>query len=446
MNTLLWMIRKELAVFFSDVKGAAMLIVVPLVLGIMMGLIFNPSEGPSPLDIVVVNEDGGPEVADLIARLDAEPSLEVTQMNAEEARAKVAGGDIGVALRIPAGSGAHLKPAALFSGGEKGSLTMWVDPSRQVEAGIVQGLLTKTMMESLFSRVGEPTAQRQMFSDLRQSLGDEAAERPELAQFLDQGMAFADENEAQAGGPPTGGPQAGGPPTGGAQAGGPPTGGGGMSLEPPLTVSTEPVVAAGPTAGFSSHAHTFAGMLMQFLLFAASGHAKTLFAERASGTLDRLRMTAASKTQILLGTALALSVVCLIATVVVFGVGALLFEVPFRSGLLAFSAVAVGQALFVGSFALLLAGLANSEKQLDSVGTLLVLTLCFISGAWVPAFMLPQFLQSLGPLVPTRWILDGMAGATWRGLGLTHALGHAGALAAFSALFAVIGIKRFRWS
>lgn len=431
MNTLLWMIRKELAVFFSDVKGAAMLIVVPLVLGVMMGLIFNPSEGPSPLDVVVVNEDGGPEVADLITRLDAEPSLEVTQMSAEEARAKVAGGGIGVALRIPAGSGAHLKPAALFAGGEKGSLTMWVDPSRQVEAGIVQGLLTKTMMESLFSRVGEPSTQRQMFSDLKQSLGEGAAERPALAQFLDQGMAFSDENEARAGNAP---------------AGDPPTGGGGMSLEPPLTVSTEPVVAAGPTAGFSSHAHTFAGMLMQFLLFAASGHAKTLFAERASGTLDRLRMTAASKTQILLGTALALSVVCLIATVVVFGVGALLFEVPFRSGLLAFSAVAVGQALFVGSFALLLAGLANSEKQLDSVGTLLVLSLCFISGAWVPAFMLPQFLQSLGPLVPTRWILDGMAGATWRGLGLTHALGHAGALAAFSVLFAVIGIKRFRWS
>lgn len=106
----------------------------------------------------------------------------------------------------------------------------------------------------------------------------------------------------------------------------------------------------------------------------------------------------------------------------------------------------LGQTAFVGSFSLLLAGLANSDKQLQSMGTMVILFLCFVSGAWVPAFMLPEFLQHIGPLVPTRWILDGMAGATWRGLGLFDAFKCALALFGFSAVFALVGIKRFKWS
>ncbi len=426
MSTFSWIVRKDLAVFFSDKKGAAMVIVVPTVLGVLMGTIFDPGDGPSPLEVAVVDLDGGAAVGDLVKRLDAEASIEVVAMGEAEARAAVEAGDMGVALRFAPGCSEKLSPQAMFVSGDRTGLTLWVDPSRQTEADIVTGLLTKTMMESVFAKVGDPTAQRKMFDDLRAGLGNDAGSRPGLAKFLEDGAAFAEENDA-------------------AQKADP-AAGGGMALSPPLTVKAEALVAAGPSAGFNSHAHTFAGMLMQFLLFSASSHAKGLFAERTSGTLDRLRMTRASPTQILLGSATALGLVSLLATAVVFGVGVLFFDVQFRSGLPALAVVAVGQAALTGSFALLLAGLAHSEKQLDAVGTLAILTLCFVSGAWVPAFMLPGFLHTLAPLVPTRWLLDGMAGATWRGLGLGHALQTMGVLFAFSAAFAAIGIKRFRWS
>lgn len=431
MSPFFWIVRKELANFFSDPKGAAMVILVPLVLGVMMGVIFNPSDGPSPITVVVVNEDGGPEVGKLIERLGRESSLKVESLSAAAAREGVANGDIGVAIDFAPGSSAHLKPAAMFASGERASLTMWVDPSHQTEADIVQGLLTKVMMESVFAEVGDPAAQRKMFDDLRAGLGSSGAERPELARFLDQGAAFAGENEARVAAP--------------VAAGAVPEQGGGMALKPPLDIVIEPVVAAGPTAGFNGFAHTFAGMLMQFLLFSASGHAKTLFAERTAGTLDRLRMTMASKAQILLGTAAAIGLVSMIASVVVFGAAMLFFDVSLRSGPLAFGLVVLGQAALIGSFSLLLAGIANSEKQLDSLGTMAILFLCFVSGAWVPAFMLPELMQQLGPFVPTRWLLDGMAGATWRGLGLLHAAKCTAALFGFSAIFATIGLRRFKW-
>jgi len=421
VSILYWIIRKDLRVFASDKKGALMVVVVPLVLGVMMGLIFNPGSGPSPIELVVASEDEGAPVKALLARLDAEPGLEVAPMSVAEARAAVAAGEVAVALAIPAGTSDKLSMAAVFGGGaNKGEVALWYDPSEPTSADIVKGLLTKAMMETVFSEFGDPSRQRAMFDELRGSV--DAAARPELAAFLDQGTKFANENAAGA------------------------SGGAGGGLEPPLKVTSEAVVAAGPTAGFNSHAHTFAGMLMQFLLFSASSAAKTLLAERQSGTLDRLRTTAARPWQILLGAGIANAVVALVATVVVFGVGIAVFGVELRSGLLAFGLVATGQAALVGSLVLLLVGLADSDKQIDSIGTLAILFLCFVSGAWVPSFMLPEALLKLGPAIPTRWILDGMAGATWRGLGMGHAALSCGVLLAFSAVFATVGLRRFRWS
>ncbi len=419
MSILYWIVRKDLKVFASDKKGALMVVVVPLVLGVMMGLIFNAGEGPSPIELVVASEDEGPEVKSLLARLDAEPGLEVVRMSPAEAREAVAKGEVAVALSIPPGTSAKLTAASLFGGAEaKGEVALWYDPSEPTSADIVTGLLTKATMETVFADFGDPSRQRSMFDTLRASVDPD--ERPELAAFLDQGTKFADETST--------------------------AGGTGAGLEPPLRVASEAVVAAGPTAGFNSHAHTFAGMLMQFLLFSASTSAKTLLAERQSGTLDRLRTTAARPWQILLGAGIATAVVALVATAVVFGVGVAIFGIELRSGLLAFTLVALGQAALVGSFVLLLVGLADSDKQIDSIGTLAILFLCFVSGAWVPSFMLPEALLQAGPLIPTRWILDGMAGATWRGLGLGPAALACAALLGFATVFSAVGLRRFRWT
>lgn len=416
---MIWIIRKELLRFFSDRRGAVLVIAMPLLLGVLMGLLFNPGKGPDPIRVGLVDQDGGPNVAALVARLGAEAALTLEPMEAEAARAAVAGGKLGVVILVPDGSDEELVAASLFSGGERPALPLWVDPSEGIEADIVAGLLTKAMMETVFGAIGDPAGQKQMFGTLRGQI--DAAERPELAKFLDQGLAWSDEGAA-----------------GGSE-------GGGGGLEPPLRVVKEEVVAAGPDASFSSHAHTFAGMLMQFLLFSASTGAKLMVREREEGLYDRLRTTRVRDWEILLGAAAGTGLVSVLASAVVFGAGGLFFDIPFRSGLPALALVVLAQGLFVGAFQLLLVGLAPTEKQIDGIGMLVILTLCFLSGAWVPSFMLPAFLQEAGPLLPTRWLLDGMAGATWRGLGLGHALRCAGALTAFSLAFTGIGLRRFRW-
>ena len=47
---------------------------------------------------------------------------------------------------------------------------------------------------------------------------------------------------------------------------------------------------------------------------------------------------------------------------------------------------------------------------------MVTLLLVMVGGAWVPAFVFPRWLQNASRYAPTRWAVDGLDGATWRGL------------------------------
>ena len=56
-----------------------------------------------------------------------------------------------------------------------------------------------------------------------------------------------------------------------------------------------------------------------------------------------------------------------------------------------------------------------------------------LGGAWVPAFLFPQWLQKATFVVPTRWAIEGLDGMTWRGLGFDAAIGPIAALLGFAS-------------
>jgi ABC-2 type transport system permease protein len=68
-----------------------------------------------------------------------------------------------------------------------------------------------------------------------------------------------------------------------------------------------------------------------------------------------------------------------------------------------------------------------------------------LGGAWVPAFLFPDWLQRATLVVPTRWAVDGLDAMTWRGLPLQAAFLPVAVLLGWSALFALIALWRFDW-
>ena len=68
-----------------------------------------------------------------------------------------------------------------------------------------------------------------------------------------------------------------------------------------------------------------------------------------------------------------------------------------------------------------------------------------LSGAWVPSFLFPAWLQSFTRAVPARWAMDGMDAMSWRGLPASEAVAPVLVLLGFSLLFGTIAVLRFRW-
>lgn len=412
-----WLVRKDLGLFFADRNGALMAFVLPVLLASLIGMLFSPRAEVGRVDLLVVDEDGGPATAALAGALDAEAAIAVERTSLEDARARLASGRSSVALWLPRGASQALVPSRHFIG-EAGSATLLYDPSRHIEVELVFGFLQRAQLLEAARRLESPEARVELLRDLAPKV--DGAWAPILDLALVQARAEAERERAA--------PER-----------------STSVLKMPLAVERQAIVAAGSGAGYDSYAHNFAGMLCMFLLFLAQDMAKGLIAERRAGVLVRTRLSSARPLVPLLATAISTTLLGLLLTAVVFTVAITVFDVELRGGLGAFVVVAGAYALFGGAFAALLAGLARTDKQVSAVGTAAILIVSFVGGAWYPRFMMPEWLQEVSAVLPTTLATEGFAAATWRGLPLEHALAPAAALLAWAIGCVALGVWRFRW-
>ncbi len=216
----------------------------------------------------------------------------------------------------------------------------------------------------------------------------------------------------------------------------------GFSL--PYRVREEAVVARA-NAKYNGYAHSFAGMGVQFLLFAAVDLGIGILLERQRGLWKRLRSAPVSRHTLLAGKATSGTVIALLTLLVSFAFAMLVFGVRIEGSVLGFLAVAIACSLMAATFGLFLAALGNTPGATRGVAILATLLMVMLGGAWVPTFVFPAWLQQLTVVVPTRWAVDGFDGMTWRGLGLSAAVAPTLVLLGFAALFGALAVVRFRW-
>jgi len=93
----------------------------------------------------------------------------------------------------------------------------------------------------------------------------------------------------------------------------------------------------------------------------------------------------------------------------------------------------------------MLATLGRSAPTTRGFASMATLLLVMIGGAWVPAFVFPRWLQNASLYAPTRWAVDGLDGATWRGLPFTSAVLPIIVLVGSAAVCLAVAMWRFRW-
>ncbi len=203
--------------------------------------------------------------------------------------------------------------------------------------------------------------------------------------------------------------------------------------------------SAQPHAKYNSYAHSFAGMGVQFILMMGIDLAVGLLLMRRMGLWKRLRAAPLSRSKLLGSRVASCALIALIVFAVIYAVAMAFFKVRVEGSWLGFVLVLLAFSLLTASFGLLIAALGKTPEATRGLAILATLLLVMLGGAWVPAFIFPQWLQTVSLLVPTRWAIDGLDAMTWRGLPLEAALMPVAVMLAFSAVFAVIAVMRFDW-
>jgi ABC-2 type transport system permease protein len=201
-------------------------------------------------------------------------------------------------------------------------------------------------------------------------------------------------------------------------------------------------MSSGPK--YNGYAHSFAGMSVQFILFMGLDAGISILLARRQGLWNRLLAAPISVATVLAARAISTTLIALGVLAFVYLVGGLFFKVSIAGSALGFVGVAISFAFFTAMFGLFVAAFGKTPEATRSLATFATLIMVMLGGAWVPAFIFPQWLQTATLAVPTRWAVDGLDAMTWRGLGLAAALPTMGVLLGFSLLFGGFALWQFR--
>lgn len=424
------LIRKDLQLFASDRRAVVMGFTVPIAIASFFGSIFsgasNTQAAKIPIAIVDLDRSAVSERVIDGARKDA--AFTVTLTDADEARDAVRKGTTTVAVIIPARFG-DASGRAFFGQGDKPALDLLYDPSHAMELAMVRGVLTQYVMEAVSADVFGGAGGQTIIADTLRKLPDSSMpqeQRALLVQLLTSVQRF---NAARTPASPAG--------ADGATSAMP-------GLTMPYSVTTE-AVTSGAAVAYNGYAHAFAGMGIQFLLFAAANLGVEVLLERQRGLWKRLRAAPISRRTILVGKALSGAIIALAQLLVSFGFAMLIFGVRIQGSVVGFIAVAAAAALMASTFGLLIAALGRTPSATRGVTTFAILIMVMLGGAWVPTFIFPAWLQRITVVIPVRWAVDGLDAMTWRGLGIPSAIAPVAALVGFAALFWIVANSRFRW-
>jgi ABC-2 type transport system permease protein len=421
------MVRKDLQLFFSDRRSVIVSFVVPIAIASFFGSIFSgPSSSgePARIAVAIVDQDSSAISKAILSGAQGDKNLKVATPTEDEARNLVKNGKTSVAVVIPKGFG-ESAGAAFFGDGEKPALGFLYDPSRNVELAMVRGVLTQHVMEAvsreMFGGQQGRTMVERTLPQIEASTTMPVNDKRLLIEMLGSVQKFYNRPE-------------------GTTATNQPRG-----ITMPYTVKEE-AMTAGSNIAYNGYAHSFAGMAIQFLLFAMANIGVEMLLERQRGLWGRLRSAPIAKTTLLLGKAISGSLISLLILLVSFAFAMIVFKVRIHGSVLGFVGISIACAVMASTFGLLVAALGNSPATARGVTTLAVLMMVMLGGAWVPTFIFPAWLQQFTLIVPVRWAVDGLDAMTWRGIGLRGAMMPVLVLIAFAVGFWTIAAARFRWS
>lgn len=430
------LIRNDIRLYFADRRAVIVGVVVPILIAAFFGYIFGgtgQSDNQGKIPVAVVDEDQSSVSRAITGDLATDPLLQVSVLDRAAAREQVKSGKQNAAAVFPRGFGEQ-STKSLFTGANKPQVELLVDPSQTTGSRVITGLLAQYSMQEISKEAFTGNFGRKAIDSYLEELDklEQTPVRADLKTLLTAARKLNDQIDS------------------GAEAGGASGPGAGSSerhsfgLSIPYTVASTPVTAR-DNIPYNGYAHSFAGMAVQFILFAGIDAGVVLLLTRQRGIWQRLRSAPLSRSEFILARALATTIIGLFQITVIYLAAMLVFNVRIEGSWAGFIAVGISLCLLNATFGLMLATLGRSASTTRGLAMMATLLLVMIGGAWVPAFVFPSWLQNASRYLPTRWAVDGLDGATWRGLPFDAAVLPTLVLIGSAAICLLVAIWRFRW-
>lgn len=170
-----------------------------------------------------------------------------------------------------------------------------------------------------------------------------------------------------------------------------------------------------------------------------------MVSERETGILRRLRVTPVTAPTIVLANSMRALVTLTLSVSIQAGVGYLMFGYMVRGSVLLMGMMMLLGAVAFVPLGLIVGSVAQDMRTAPAISNLLFFPLVFGSGAAFPYWMLPDWVQALGRLVPSAYLVEALQGIMLRGQGLADLAAPVGVLSLTAVVGAALNSLLFRW-
>jgi len=169
------------------------------------------------------------------------------------------------------------------------------------------------------------------------------------------------------------------------------------------------------------------------------------FSEHAGATWDRLRASAAVPLEIVIGKSLPRIAISLAQFIVIFAAGVWLFDLHIGGDSLALIPLITTFAICLVLLGVAVTAICRTAQQAQAFAVVGMVLFGAIGGALVPFDVLPGWAQTIAPATPTYWAMRGFQSVILDNQSLGGIAAPVGILAAMSAAFALIALRRLRF-
>ena len=438
MNAILVLVRKDFALLFKDRASIVLTFLVPFAMIFLFGQIFNvnaKNPGPSGIPLAVVNQSDNPAAARLVDALKAEKTFSVLTkfVNGDKTTRALTEADLLPMMQADDFRFALVIPKDVVRTDSFGiHLKVYSNPRNEMETQMVNGILEKTLFTNVPQLMGQSLEARaraaigdERFNRFNSAIassiasnfgGDEAA----IKERMDNGDFGFGEGIAGSGGA---------------------AGDGGLLSR---VLSVETVQVAGTDVKSPQATLLVGGWAMQFLLFAVTASATSLFREKEHGIFQRVLSAPVTRGDILWSKFLYGICLGLIQLMVLFFAGHVLYGIDVASHLPLLALVCVFAAASCTAFGMLIAAISPTPESARGLATFVILLMSAIGGAWFPVSVMPHFIQMFSRLTLIYWSMEGFSQVLWSHDTLAQLMPTLGWLLLITSL--VMGVSLWRFS